>query len=120
MVADTSGGDREVSVQLSECGGADAESVFESLCALFPSDWESGGALGQADVWMAQFDTARGSGGRRPAPVALDAPVAAEIQGPPTAVDTLHRVLGDAFTVREELRVAGDQETQLRLWLENR
>ena len=119
MVARISGGDREVSMQLSECGGTDAEAVFEALGALFPSDWEPDGAPARADVWMAQFDIAQG-GGRRPAPVALDAPVAAELQGPPTAVDTLHRVLADAFTVHEELRVAGDQETQLRLRLESR
>ncbi|WP_326689911.1 MULTISPECIES: hypothetical protein [unclassified Streptomyces] len=119
MVADMSGGDREVSVQLSECGGADAEVVFEVLDALFPSDWKSGAERRKADVWMAQFDIAQGTG-RRPEPVALATPVAAELQGPPTAVDKLLRVLDDAFTVREELHVAGDQETQLRLRLESR
>jgi hypothetical protein len=106
-------------VQLSECGGADAEAVFEVLDALFPSDWEPGAERLKADVWMAQFDIAQGSE-QRPEPTVLATPVAAELQGPPGAVDKLHRVLDDAFTVREELHVAGDQETQLRLRLESR
>lgn len=64
--------------------------------------------------------TSRRAPAERPEPVALATPVAAELQGPPTAVDKLLRVLDDAFTVREELHVAGDQETQLRLRLESR
>lgn len=114
----------EVTVQLSECGGEDAEALFDMLGALFRTDWDPEAARGAAgtaagpDVWMAQFDVT--AGGERAEAVALGTPVAAELQGSPQAVEKLRGVLEEAFTVAEELTVAGDQERQTRLRLSRR
>ncbi|MDJ1137350.1 hypothetical protein [Streptomyces iconiensis] len=123
MESETPSGVMEVTVQLSECGEEDAHAVFGMLGALYRSDWDPAAAGGAGtgtgpDVWMAQFDVTPGD--ERASAVALGTPVAAELQGSPQAVDRLRSVLEDAFAVREEMTVAGDQERQTRLRLERR
>lgn len=119
MASEMSEGEREVSVELSDCACEDAEAVFGMLSGLFPSDWSEQRPEGrEANVWLSRFDVS-GAGGR-PADVTLGSRVTAELQGSPQAVDKLHGVLTEAFGVTEVMEVAGDQERQLRLRLETR
>lgn len=123
MERDSPDGAMDVTVQLSECAEEDAARLFGMLGTLFRSDWApeaapaapGAGPGAGPDVWMAQFAVTAEA--ERARAVALGAPVAVELQGSPYAVEKLRGVLEGAFTVAEEMTVAGDQERQTRLRL---
>lgn len=112
----------QVSVQLSDCGLDDVETVFTALGGFLtsadePADPDGDGPSHRPDVWTARYHVPGGCTG--PAPVTLKGSVTAEVQGAPVAVDSLKRALGDAFTVSEVRSSSGDQEQQTVLRLES-
>ncbi|MFI0773790.1 hypothetical protein [Streptomyces sp. NPDC021212] len=113
----------QVVVTLSGHSKQDADAVFGVLGACYPADPASAAspreeAEGHPTVWSATFDVA---GPRQePAPAPLAAPLTADLQGGPREVEQLRDVLARAFVVRDEGRMAGDQERELHLRLESR
>lgn len=115
--------DQEVSVVVSGCPQDDARTVFDVLRAAFTTDRSSTDipheiADKRPTAWTATVDVseARTVSG----PVALSAPVTAEVQGGYQAVDRLRQGLADAFAVRVVGAVSGDQEEEVRLRLDNK
>ncbi|MFI0816540.1 hypothetical protein ACH4TX_36470 [Streptomyces sp. NPDC021098] len=113
----------QVVVALSGHSKEDADAVFGVLHACFPSGPHSDAppreeAEGHPTVWSETFEVA---GVRRePAPTPLGAPLTADLQGGPRQVEQLRDALATTFAVRDEGRMAGDQERELRLRLESR
>ena len=112
----------QVSVELSACRAEDADAVFAELARLFEQSEESEPRQTAREqhggrVWSAEF----GVTDEWPLPrrVTLHGPVDAELQGAPHAVRSVERALQDVFAVRPDTDVAGDQEEQTRLRLEN-
>lgn len=122
-MASQEGAATQVVVALSGHSREDADAVFGVLHACYSSDPASGAppreeAEGHPTVWSATFDVA---GVRQePAPTPLRAPLTADLQGGPREVEQLRDVLARAFVVRDEGRMAGDQERELHLRLESR
>ncbi|MFF7654057.1 hypothetical protein ACFZCY_30210 [Streptomyces sp. NPDC007983] len=113
----------QVVVALNGHSKEDADTVFGVLHACYPSGPASDAppreeADGHPTVWSATFEVA---GVRQePTPTPLGAPLTADLQGGPRQVEQLRDVLATAFVVRDEGRMAGDQERELHLRLESR
>jgi hypothetical protein len=120
---DGAGGHRadcDVTVQLSDCGRADAEAVFDVLDQVFAGCEDVAPASGsdgpEPTVWMATFDSSALSGDPADAP-RLSAPVEALLTGDSHAVDEVVKVLDRLFEVRSTQHVSGEHERESRLLL---
>ena len=122
-MASLDGAAAQVVVALSGHSKEDADAVFGVLRACYPSDPASdtpprAEAEGHPTVWSATFEV---SGTRQePTPAPLGASLTADLQGGPRQVEELREVLSRAFAVRDESRMAGDQEREVHLRLESR
>lgn len=112
---------RDVTVQLSECGRADAELVFDALDHVFagcedvaPAPQPAAGP--EPTVWMATFDSTVHSG-EPVGPPHLSAPVEALLTGDHHAVEEVEEALGRLFDVRSTQSVPGEHEKESRLLL---
>ncbi len=111
----------EVMVVLTGCAPQDADRVFEALGAVFPacshSEHPAAEAAAQEHpvVWTNCFDVR--TRGEAPHRAAIEGPVKAALLGGVRAVQDIREALGQAFTVAEEGKVAGDQEVEVRLRL---
>ncbi|MFV2121696.1 hypothetical protein ACE14D_25980 [Streptomyces sp. Act-28] len=114
--------DCDVTVQLSDCGRAEAEVVFEALDTVFAGcgDVTPHPAAGrEPTVWMATFDSSAHSGEPAAAP-RLGSPVEALLTGDHHAVEEVTKALGRLFEVRSTQHVSGEHETECRLLLASR
>ncbi|MFI9646405.1 hypothetical protein ACIHAA_08955 [Streptomyces sp. NPDC052040] len=116
----------QVEVVVSDCSATDAGSLFAELCRHFGSDrcaedapHETSGS--RPTMWTGTFDTSASPGGSPgPEPAPLSGSVKAELQGEPRAVERLRHALDEMFVVHQLGVVAGDQEVDVELRLENR
>lgn len=110
--------DCDVTVQLSDCGRADAKAVFEALNGVFAGceDVAPQSAGREPTVWMATFDSSARSGEPTAAP-RLSSPVEALLTGDHHAVEEVAKALGHLFDVRSTQHVSGEHETECRLLL---
>ncbi|WP_149180389.1 hypothetical protein [Streptomyces sp. TRM49041] len=113
--------DCDVTVQLSECGRADAETVFDALDHVFagcedvaPAPQPAAGP--EPTVWMATFDSSAHSGDIT-GPPRISTPVEALLTGDHHAVDEVEKALGRLFEVRSTQSVSGEHEKESRLLL---
>ncbi|MEU8590077.1 hypothetical protein AB0C59_24220 [Streptomyces sp. NPDC048664] len=115
----------QVEVVISDCSASDAGQLFAELCRHFGSDRRAEDMpqdchQARPSVWTGTFDMSREIPGGTSAPGALSGPVTAELQGEPRAVERLRRLLDETFLVHQLGVVAGDQEVDVELRLENR
>ncbi|MFJ8696052.1 hypothetical protein [Streptomyces roseolilacinus] len=114
--------DCDVTVQLSDCGRADAEVVFGVLDEVFAGceDVAPHPTTGrEPTVWMATFDSSAHSGEPSAAP-RLGSPVEALLTGDHHAVEVVEKALGRLFDVRSTQHVPGEHEAECRLLLASR
>ncbi|MFF8382393.1 hypothetical protein [Streptomyces kanasensis] len=115
--------DCDVTVQLSDCGRAEAEAIFGVLDQVFAGCEDvapaAAGSGPEPTVWMATFDSSAHSGDPSDTP-RLDAPVEALLTGDSHAVDEVVKVLGRLFEVRSTQDVSGEHERESRLLLASR
>lgn len=117
----------QVEVVISDCSASDAGHLFAELCRHFGSDRRAEDVPQECHearptMWTGTFDTSADlvTSGRTAAPLPLSGPVKAELQGEPRAVERLRRLLDETFLVHQLGVVAGDQEVDVELRLENR
>ncbi|MCP9956282.1 MULTISPECIES: hypothetical protein [Streptomyces] len=114
--------DCDVTVQLSDCGRAEAEAVFGALSDVFAGceDVAPRPASGrEPTVWTATFDSSARSGEPAGAP-RLDSPVEALLTGGQHALEEVEKALGRIFEVRSAQHVPGEHEAECRLLLASR
>ncbi|MFV0126541.1 hypothetical protein ACLGI4_02285 [Streptomyces sp. HMX112] len=117
--------DCDVTVQLSDCGREDAQTVFATLDHVFSGGESSApgpktGHGAEPTVWMATFDSSARSGDDLPGPPRLASPVQALLTGDQHAVSEVEKALGQLFDVRSSESVAGEHEKEARLLLASR
>ncbi|MER7027008.1 hypothetical protein [Streptomyces ramulosus] len=115
--------DAEVVVEVTDCATEDAHAVFSALrtsfaCDRAPDDVPRAVAGPHPTVWTSTFDVTELR--KEPEPRRLTAPVSISLQGGYWAVARLRDSLRPAFAVRVTGTVAGDQEEEVELQLENR
>ncbi|WP_399096687.1 hypothetical protein ACGH2B_04135 [Streptomyces sp. BBFR2] len=115
--------DAEVVVEVTDCATQDAQAVFSALrtsfaCDRAPEDVPRVVAGPHPTVWTSTFDVTELRA--EPAPARLTAPVSISLQGGYWAVARLRDSLRPAFAVQVTGTVAGDQEQEVQLRLENR
>ncbi|MEU2184191.1 hypothetical protein [Streptomyces thermolilacinus] len=111
--------DCDVTVQLSDCGRADAEAVFKALDDVFAGceDVAPHSTSGrEPTVWMATFDSSAHSGEPTATP-RLSTEVEALLTGDHHSVEEVEKALGRLFEVRSTQHVSGEHETECRLLL---
>ncbi|MFD9812846.1 hypothetical protein [Streptomyces sp. NPDC059080] len=113
----------EVVVEVTDCATEDAHAVFSALrtsfvCDRAPDDVPRAVAGPHPTVWTSTFDVTDLLA--EPAPRRLTAPVSISLQGGYWAVARLRDSLRPAFAVQVTGTVAGDQEQEVQLQLENR
>lgn len=114
--------DHDVTVQLSDCGRAQAEAVFDALDHVFEASEEPVVPVGrpagrEPTVWMATFDShTHRSGGAVGAP-RLTTPVEALLTGDHQAVAEVEKALEQLFEIRSTQSVSGEHEKESRLLL---
>lgn len=114
--------DCDVTVQLSDCGRAEAEAVFGALDEVFAGCEDvapHSGTGREPTVWVATFDSSARSGEPIGAP-RLDSPVEALLTGDHHAVEEVEKALGRLFDVRSAQHVPGEHEAECRLLLASR
>ncbi|MDN3296847.1 hypothetical protein QWM81_22920 [Streptomyces ficellus] len=114
--------DCDVTVQLSDCGRQDAQTVFDTLDRVFagcdvPASGPEQPHLHEPTVWMATFDSSARSGGELPAPPRLTTPVTAVLTGDHHAVAEVEKALDGLFEVRSASSIPGEHEKEARLVL---
>ncbi|MCH0539212.1 hypothetical protein I3F58_06505 [Streptomyces sp. MUM 203J] len=114
--------DHDVTVQLSDCGRAQAEVVFDALDHVFEASEEPvvpvrRPAGREPTVWMATFDSSAHRPGVAAGAPRLTAPVEALLTGDHQAVTEVEKVLEQLFEVRSTEYVSGEHEKESRLLL---
>ncbi|MER7466627.1 hypothetical protein [Streptomyces sp. NPDC097981] len=106
----------EVVVTAADCSRQDALAVLGLLEQSFPGAEADRAASGghAVTVWSTTLDAAQDAQRGRP-PARLEGSAGVTLQGSPRAVDRVHAVLAEHFTVDDVAAVSGDQEKEIGL-----